>query len=221
MELTYKTLGADGQEYGPINLGQIQSWINEGRVGPESQVLRSDRADWRPASQYGEFLWDAPKAAAQPVPAVDPVAAQAAVLEKRIRAGGSWFYWIAGLSAVNTGLILSGSNTVFIFGLAITQIIDALAAKFGGLPIGIALDVAVVAVFVVFGVFACRRKTWSFVTGMVVYALDGLLTVLAEDWLSLGFHVFALFCIVSGFKAHRQLCALQRAAAQGPVRSGP
>ena len=41
---------------------------------------------------------------------------------------------------------------------------------------------------------------------MVLYALDGLLFLLVQDWLSLGFHVFALYAMFKGYTA---LCRLK------------
>jgi hypothetical protein len=60
-----------------------------------------------------------------------------------------------------------------------------------------------------FGVFANKLHTWAFLVGMILYALDGLIFLLVGDWLSVGFHVFALFCIFGGFSATRRLKALQ------------
>jgi hypothetical protein len=56
-----------------------------------------------------------------------------------------------------------------------------------------------------FGIFAGKGHTWSFLLGMVVYALDGAIFLIGRDWLALGFHVFVLVCIFSGFKAYQQL----------------
>jgi hypothetical protein len=43
----------------------------------------------------------------------------------------------------------------------------------------------------------------------VLYALDGLLFLLVQDWLSLAFHAFALFCIFGGHSALKRLRQLQ------------
>lgn len=55
METTYTILGADGLQYGPINLSQLKIWISEGRITPTTQVLRSDINTWNPAAQYTEL----------------------------------------------------------------------------------------------------------------------------------------------------------------------
>lgn len=45
-------------------------------------------------------------------------------LETRLNSGAGWFYWIAGLSLLNSIIMLSGSDLYFVIGLGITQIID-------------------------------------------------------------------------------------------------
>ena len=81
--------------------------------------------------------------------------AQRLQLEQRVRSGASWFYWIAGLSIINSIIQLSGGNWHFIFGLGITSIVDALAANLG--KTGVVLDL-VINVFIA-GVFAHLRAT--------------------------------------------------------------
>ena len=71
--------------------------------------------------------------------------------------------------------------------------------------LGLGLDVVVVGVFVLFGWLAGKKRGWAFVVGMVLYGLDGLLFLLLQDWLSAGFHAFALFGIWGGFASMRKL----------------
>ncbi len=207
MDLTYKIIGTDGKEYGPVALSELQKWVGEGRITGATQVSRSDQQGWSTAASFPELgvrdsTGPAPVAAAR---ASDPV------LEKQLKGGGSWFYWIAGLSLVNTVIALSGSGTRFILGLGITQMFDELAQGMGsgaGLAVAVVLDLLAAAVFVFFGVFANKRHTWSFIVGMALYALDGLIYLIAQDWLGVGFHAFVLFCLFRGFKACRALNAV-------------
>jgi uncharacterized RDD family membrane protein YckC len=55
METTYKIIGGDGAEYGPVPLDELKAWIVEGRVGGRTQVWRSDQSRWLPALQYQEL----------------------------------------------------------------------------------------------------------------------------------------------------------------------
>ncbi len=121
------------------------------------------------------------------------------------QSGARWFYWIAGLSVINTIALHAGSDRTFIIGLGITQVLDVIARDIGGFApvIAIVLDVLFTGLFVLFGYFGVKGRPWAFLVGMVLYALDGIIYVLAQEWLSVGFHIFALFGIFSGWKALR------------------
>ena len=69
------------------------------------------------------------------------------------------------------------------------------------------LDLLSAGAVVLFGVFAHKRHLWAFVVGMVLIALDGLIFLIAQDWLGVGFHVFVLYCLFRGAKACRELNA--------------
>jgi hypothetical protein len=127
----------------------------------------------------------------------------------RLKSGGSWFYWIAALSLINSIAALTGSGWGFIVGLGVTRIVDDFAGGFSGngRVLAFALNVIVAGVFVLFGVFANKGRLWAFVVGMALYALDGALFALIGDWLAAGFHLFVLFCLWGGFRAARQLSA--------------
>jgi len=51
----YKIVGADGQQYGPINGDQIRRWMAENRVRAETLVQAEGTADWKPLSSFPEF----------------------------------------------------------------------------------------------------------------------------------------------------------------------
>lgn len=136
-------------------------------------------------------------------------------VQNRLRGGATWFWWIAGLSIVNSLIMVSGGKWNFVIGLAITQFIDAIAqllakelSPSGGAVItafGLALSAVVAGMFVLFGFFARKGMLWSFIVGMVIYAFDGLIFLWLGSWLSVGFHAFALFGLYNGLKAARAL----------------
>lgn len=219
MDITYKILGTDGKEYGPVNMEQLQGWLKEGRITSATQILRSDVNAWHPASSYTELgLAAAPSvgSATTQTPAgtaPDQAAVgEVAELEKRLRSGGSWFYWIAGLSLINSIAAFSGSEYGFIVGLSITQIIDHLLPSAGenARVIALVLDVIAAGVFVLFGVFACKRHVWAFIVGMILYAGDTLLTLILGSWLGVAFHAWVLFSLFIGVKAAMQVNKLER-----------
>jgi hypothetical protein len=139
-------------------------------------------------------------------------------IEGQFKGGANWFFWIAGLSLVNSIILFTGSEWGFIVGLGITRIIDVvglvIAEEVGivGKILALFFDVIAAGIFVLFGVFSRKGYKWAFVVGMILYAMDGLIFLLVKDFLSIGFHVFALFCIYGGFKASRKLNEMGRKA---------
>lgn len=144
---------------------------------------------------------------------------QGAELAARQKNGANWFYWIAAFSTINYLLIAFGSEINFIVGLGVTT----LAAAFSQIAsnemqgnavlvvkvIGFVISLGATGVFALFGFLSGKGHVWAFVLGMMLYALDGLLFVWLEDWISVGFHAFALFCLYSGLTAARQIAANQ------------
>jgi hypothetical protein len=133
-------------------------------------------------------------------------------VEGQFKAGANWFFWIAGLSMVNSVIFLSGSEGGgFVVGLGITQLFDAIGAEISsetgniGTIITTVLSVIVAGFFVLFGIFARKRFAWAFIVGMVLYALDGLLFLMVQDLFSMGFHALALYFIFGGLKAMGKL----------------
>jgi hypothetical protein len=150
-------------------------------------------------------------------------------LKQEARSGARWFWWVAGLSAVNTIAALSGGTWTFMMGLGITQVFDGFGHGLGG-PFPViagALDLAAIVLFVLIGRFAQREKT-AYIIGMVVYALDGLLVLAFRDYMSVAFHVLALAFMAKGFVALGKLQSipvphvpLQAAAAPAVVKAQP
>src|SRR6266850_897760 len=136
---------------------------------------------------------------------------QKQVLERRRRNGASWFYWVAGLSVINSAILMSGGTLSFMFGLGITQVVDALSMRGSGgepgvLPIGaLAVDVLLAAGIAIVGYFAFRGHASAYISGMVLYALDGLVVLLVGAYLSAAFHLFVLWGMWRGLEAHRTL----------------
>jgi len=133
------------------------------------------------------------------------------ILKSQVESGANWFLWIAGLSLVNSFLILANIEWGFFFGLGITQLIDAIALEVGGDSntiakiVAFAFDVIAASVFALFGLLSKKGRCWAFVVGMILYVLDAMLFLLAKDFFGLAFHGFALYCIINGYKASRAL----------------
>lgn len=147
--------------------------------------------------------------------------AQAAMgdIERAMRNGANWFYWIAGLSMVNSIVAAFGSEVNFVVGLGVTQIIDSLAGvakdeSTGGTPtavraVALGLDAVVAAVLVVIGRFANKRHGWAFILGMVLYTFDALIFLAFQMWMNVAFHVFALVGMGKGYSSLKKILAFE------------
>ena len=130
----------------------------------------------------------------------------------QLKSGANWFYWIAGLSLINSAIFVFGGNVNFIAGLAFTQIIDAIfdasvsqGAPGGIIAVAVVIDLIVVAVFAMIGYFSNKAMNAVFIGGMVIYAIDGVIWLLLGSLFAAGFHVFALVMIFRGFMASREV----------------
>ena len=150
--------------------------------------------------------------------------------------GANWFFWIAALSLVNTVITHSGGGVHFIVGLAITMIVDAIAAEVGKqepnlatvfMVIAVGFSIFVAAVVILFGWLSRKRFLWVFGAGMFLYLLDGLIYLLIGVYGCAAFHGYALFSMIHGFNSYRKLnqleAAIQNAAAESvePSEANP
>jgi hypothetical protein len=151
-----------------------------------------------------------PAPAPAPVPS-GPTPAQIAVVRNRaiMHSGARWFYWIAGLSIVNSVVFWTGSTWGFAIGLGMTDAANAfgqvVVTGTAGIVIALFADAVIAGAFVGLGYMAQKGAQWAFIVGLVVYGLDALLMVWATDWLSVVFHGLALYFIYRGFRACRAL----------------
>jgi hypothetical protein len=144
-----------------------------------------------------------------------------ALIEQKLRAeqivknGAGWFLAIGGLSILNSALTMSGTHFTFIFGLGITQIVDAIGRQSGttGSTLGLIVNLFIAGIFVGFWNFARNGEKWAFLTGMVLYAIDGLILLPFKDILGVAFHAYALFRIYGGMQGVPVLEKIRQALA--------
>ena len=55
MSATYKIVGVDGRQYGPVSADQIRRWIAEGRIESRTPIFTGGTADWTFAGLLPEF----------------------------------------------------------------------------------------------------------------------------------------------------------------------
>lgn len=167
-----------------------------------------------------------PQPAQPPQPAYDP--AMMAEMERRtavmnigraVKYGANNFYWIAGLSVVNSLIAIFGGGVFFVIGLGVTLLIDSIAAgvsqEVGGSPlvlgIGFLFSLIFDLIFVAFGYFAGKGNRWAFIAGMVFYGLDALLMLVFQEWIGFGFHLYFMWGIWQGMSALGKLKAFEAA----------
>lgn len=141
-------------------------------------------------------------------------------VESRFRFGANWFFWIAGLSVINSVLLRIGGNLNFIFGLGLTQVIDAvdwmiveqglIADTVGVHLLSMTIILLISGLFAAFGLFSRKKHKWAFLAGMAIYLIDGLILVLFQDYLSAGVHLYVLFGLYQGYKALLQLLRIEK-----------
>jgi hypothetical protein len=218
MNPTYTVRGADGREYGPVSLEQITAWTREGRILAQNEIRRNDMEHWAHAGDFTELKDMFPQASPAPsavATAPQPMMSQAGtvtVQDQAVQAAGrgaTWFYWIAGLSAVNAVMALTGKNIRFIFGLGITDIFTLFGHEFGGSGqvVGFVLALGAAGLFVLLGRFAMKGHLWAFITGIVLFGLDALALLPYGRWLGIAFHAYVLFRLFSGMMAMREIKA--------------
>lgn len=111
--------------------------------------------------------------------------------------GARWFWWIAGLSAVNVACDLAHASINFVLGLAFTQIAHGVfQSKLG---IALVIDALFIGGFWFVGLKAQQGQAWAFLVGMAIFLLDGLVYLKYEAWMPVAFHALALFYLGRAF----------------------
>jgi hypothetical protein len=135
----------------------------------------------------------------------------------RMRRGAGWFLTIAILSGVNSLLQIFDAKIRFIFGLGITQMLDAIGpqGQREWMFLTIALDGIFIAMLILCSRWAKAGSQGAFLGGMIAYALDGVLLLAFSMWLDAAVHAYALWMIWQGYSAARELAQIQQAAQPG------
>jgi hypothetical protein len=157
------------------------------------------------------------------------IARKMLALENHIKGGISWFFWIAGLSILNSIIFFAGSSITFVVGLGITQFIDGfifalikeVSPEAGTVfrIIGFGLDFLFAGLFLACGMLGRKKLRWAVIVGMVLYGLDGLISLAFGDWLSTIFHILALYGLWRGQKAMNELALLEKGLSTGDLAS--
>ena len=111
-----------------------------------------------------------------------------------IQKAANWFFWIAGLSLVNSLMHFINTGTYFVVGLGITQIVDGIISAIMNGPSWIALvpDLLITGFFIYVGYSSRKFNKWAFIVGVLIYTLDALLFLYFQEWMAVVFHIFVL-----------------------------
>lgn len=143
-------------------------------------------------------------------------------LKSKLKGGINWFYWIAGLSLLNSFLYFVKADLSFVIGLGITQVANVifdqsalrLGAEYSTSAIIVSLGFSFImsVFFLAMGILGRKRHAWAVIFGMVLYSLDGILLAVMHIWLDAGFHMLALYGLFRGLQAIYQLKKLEAPA---------
>jgi MFS family permease len=119
--------------------------------------------------------------------------------EKQFRDGANWFYWIAGLSALSSILLLIGSNFISAITLGSTQFLVAIGQLIPEMAIAAVIaSVLILGVFVLLGYLSNKGHRWAYIIGIILFALDTLLQLWVQDFFGMAFHALALYFLIVG-----------------------
>ena len=135
------------------------------------------------------------------------------LLLRRAKGGINWFYWVAGLSIINTIIFVTGRMPNYFLGLGVVQLVDINAAAVAnGTEIAPlmrwvagAMDLLLASIFLLFGYRGQRSYRSWIVAGIALYALDGLIFLVFSVWLGVIFHAFVIYSLVRGLRAMDEL----------------
>jgi len=116
----------------------------------------------------------------------------------------SWFVLIGILSIINSVVWwLDIAELYFVVGLGITQFVDgfiyALLSE-SGIIIALLINIVISGFFILTTVLANKGHKIIYYVAIVLYIIDLLILLLYKDFMSVGFHAFALFFIFKGAK---------------------
>ena len=86
----YKFIGADGQQYGPVNIDQLRQWLKENRLRADTLIQAEGSLDWKPLHSFPELaaeLRSVPPAIAPPTAIPPSVIASNPRASSKIPAG--------------------------------------------------------------------------------------------------------------------------------------
>ena len=138
--------------------------------------------------------------------------------QKRSSSEGSGvFYYIAGVSLLNSVLIifkvgfygsLAITTLVSSIGLAIAESINGgMATTFIINAIAFAVNAVIAGIVAGFGYLSGKGYGWAYVIGMIAYTVDALIMLWLGDWVEVLVHLYVLYLLWKGWAGLRKINA--------------
>lgn len=144
----------------------------------------------------------------------DQTAREIVKLNQQAKNSSRSFYWIAGLSFINSLITAFGGEFYLVMGLASTLFVDYFAVGMGQeVPemavvfkvIALVISLIASGIFALFGFLAEKGKRWTYVLGMIFYGVDALIMLALQEWKGLLVHVYFMWVLFAGLRALNQL----------------
>ncbi|WP_459998698.1 hypothetical protein [Paradesulfitobacterium aromaticivorans] len=74
------------------------------------------------------------------------------------------------------------------------------------------MSYAITMAFFALAVFARKKRSWAYLTGMILYGLDCLILLAVKDYFGVAFHIFVLVWVYMGWRALLQLKKAEKQA---------
>lgn len=117
---------------------------------------------------------------------------------ENVRKASYWFFAIAILSFINT--FVASRGVVFIFGLALTQVVDGIIFELTG-DTNYVISLIAPLLFIAIGFLCANLKRWAFIAGALIYLLDGILYLYFGGWIPAAVHCYILYRLYRGYQA--------------------
>ncbi len=129
--------------------------------------------------------------------------------------GPGVFYYIAGISLLNSVLIIF--KVGFYGSLAITTLISGIGlviaesvnggtmASFIINAIAFLINAVIAGIVAGFGYISGKGHAWAYVVGMIAYTVDALIMLWLGDWIEVLVHLYVLYLLWKGWSALRKI----------------
>lgn len=156
-----------------------------------------------------------------------PFEKNSADLTRQMLSGANWFFWIAILSLIDTLVSPYYGTWTYAFSMGMSLGVDSVAQSAVAHGMGswmkiaaFALNIVIAGIFILFGFAARRGNMAAFVTGLILYVLDGVLFfftgtigdrfLFGSAILGVVIHAVGVYYIFSGILAARKLTEYQK-----------